>query len=194
MLAHSNITISELRLPFVPLTQLTSGIFTRSCASNSCPEPNFAYDLHLYYSRTLLLPIPCPHPMSTSDQTTDPSTSNFAAIFDVASQEYKTLTKQDLGTHPFAAALEGYDSPDAILGVFRKQAQAFDRFFKGDDKLMAWLTPIVNILFTFSAILGEGIGLVSHHPFYITQSYNHLFSSLSRQQRLYLLASVSFLE
>jgi hypothetical protein len=106
--------------------------------------------------------------MSTSNQITDPDTSNFTAIFDAASQEYKSLTKQDLGTHPFAAALEGHDSPDAILAVFRKQAQAFDKIRQGDDKLMAWLTPIVNILFTFSATLGEGIGLVCFHFFCIT--------------------------
>jgi hypothetical protein len=107
--------------------------------------------------------------MSTSNQKTDPFTSNFTAIFDAASHEYKTLTKQDLESHPFAAAIEDYNSPDAILGVFRKQARAFDKFRKGEDKLMAWLTPIVNILFTFSSILGEGIGLVSlsfGHSFY----------------------------
>jgi hypothetical protein len=101
--------------------------------------------------------------MSTSGQSADPSTSNFAAIFDAASREYKSLTKQDLATHPLAAAIEGYNSPDAILNVFRKQASAFDKFRKGDDKLMEWLTPIVNILFTFSGSLGEGVGLVSLH-------------------------------
>jgi hypothetical protein len=104
--------------------------------------------------------------MSTATQTTDSSTSNVTTIFEAASQEYQTLTKQDLGTHPFAAALEGYNTPDAILGVFRKQAQAFDKVRKGEDKLMAWLTPIVNILFTFSPTLGEGIGLVSLHFIY----------------------------
>jgi hypothetical protein len=102
--------------------------------------------------------------MSTSDQTADPS-SNFTAIFDAAWQEYKTLAKQDLETHPFAAALDGYNSPDAIVAVFRKQAQTFGGFRKGDDKLMAWLAPIVNTLFTFSATRGEGIGLVSLHSF-----------------------------
>jgi len=101
--------------------------------------------------------------MSTSNQTADPSASNFAAIFDAASREYKSLTKKDLATHPLAAAIEGYSSPDSILNVFRKQAQAFDTFRKGDDKLMECLTPIVNILFTFSETLGEGVGLVSHH-------------------------------
>ena len=101
--------------------------------------------------------------MSTSNQTVDPSASNFAAIFDAASHEYKSLTKKDLATHPFAAAFEGFNSPDAILNVFRKQASAFDKFRKGDDKLMEWLTSIVNILFTFSETLGEGFGLVSPH-------------------------------
>ena len=101
--------------------------------------------------------------MSTSSRTVDTSTSNFAAIFDAASREYKSLTKKDLATHPLAAAIEGYNSPDAILNVFRKQASAFDKFRKAGDKLMEWLTPIVNILFTFSETLGEGVGLVSLH-------------------------------
>jgi hypothetical protein len=36
------------------------------------------------------------------------------------------------------------------------QAQALNTFRKRDKKLMAWLDPIVHILFTFSAMLGEG--------------------------------------
>ena len=107
--------------------------------------------------------------MSTSNQTTDHVTSNFAAIFDAASREYKSLTKKDLATHPLAAAIDGCNSPDPILNIFRKQASAFDKFRNGDDKLMEWLTPIVNILFTFSGTLGEGVGLVSLHSIpYIT--------------------------
>ena len=109
--------------------------------------------------------------MSKRNQTTDISTTNFTAIFDAASNEYKTLTKQDLETHPFSAAFENSNSPDSVINVFRKQAQAFDKFRKGDDKLMAWLTPIVNILFTFSGTLGEGIGLVSIHSFMIYQPF-----------------------
>src|SRR6267154_6676183 len=114
--------------------------------------------------------------MSTSNQTTDLSTANFNAIFDAASNEFKTLTKQDLETHPFAAAFENSNSPDSVMNVFRKQAQAFDKFCKGDDKLMAWLTPIVNILFTFSGTLGEGVGLVRFSPFMIYQTLRHLLS------------------
>ena len=114
--------------------------------------------------------------MSATNQTSDLSTANFTAIFDAASNEYKTLTKQDLHTHPFAAEFENSDSPDSVMSVFQKQAQAFDKFRKGNDKLMAWLTPIVNILFTFSGSLGEGIGLVSIHSFYDRSALRHLFS------------------
>jgi hypothetical protein len=99
--------------------------------------------------------------MSSADHPTDLSISNFTDIFDAASNEYKILTKQDLHTHPFAAALGDCDSPDAVLNIFRRQAQAFDEFCKGDDRLMKWLNPTVHILYTFSATLGEGIALVS---------------------------------
>ena len=102
-------------------------------------------------------------PMSTSDQTAGPSTStdNFTAIFNAASIEYQTVTGNRLDTHPFAAQLDTCDSPNAISDLLRAQAQAFSKFRKSDEKLMAWLDPTVHILFTFSATLGEGIGLVS---------------------------------
>jgi hypothetical protein len=116
--------------------------------------------------------------MSASNQTSGPSTSKFTVIFEAAANEYKTLTGQDLGTHPVALALEGCNSPDSVLEVFREQAHAFDKFRKGDDKLMAWLTPIVTILFTFSATLGEGIGLVSLHCSYISQGFNVYLSAI----------------
>ena len=137
-----------------------------ACRSKLCPEPNFTHESEpppgIY--NTIIA-----SKMSTSNQTTDPTISNFAAIFDAALREYKSLTKNDLATHPFAAAIDGYNSPDSILNVFRKQVSAFDKFRKGDDKLMEWLTPIVNILFTFSGTLGEGVGLVSLHSIpYIT--------------------------
>jgi hypothetical protein len=96
----------------------------------------------------------------------DPSAANFTAIFGAATNEYKTLTGQDLASHPFAAAFENSNSPNSVLDVFQKQAQVFDKFRKGDNKLMTWLTPIVNILFTFSGTLGEGIGLVSIQSIY----------------------------
>jgi hypothetical protein len=113
--------------------------------------------------------------MFTSNQTTNLSTANFTAVFNAASNQYKTLTKQDLETHPFAAAFEISNSPDSVMSIFRKQAQAFEKFRKGDDKLMTWLTPIVNILFTFSGSLG-GLGLVSIQSFHGILVLQHLLS------------------
>ena len=111
--------------------------------------------------------------MSSGKKITNLSTANFTAIFDTASNEYKTLTKQDLETHPFALALENSNSPDSVVNIFRKQAQVFDKFRKGDDKLMKWLDPIVNLLFTFSETLGEGLGLVSIQSFYDISVLRH---------------------
>jgi hypothetical protein len=116
--------------------------------------------------------------MSATNHTADLSTANFTAIFDAASYEYKTLTKQDIETHPFAAAFENSNSPDSVMNIFRKQAQAFDKFRNGDDKLIAWLISIVNVLFTFSETLGEGIGLVSIQFFYDISTLRHLLSQL----------------
>jgi hypothetical protein len=99
--------------------------------------------------------------MSSVNQPTNLSTSNFLSIFEAASNEYKKLTKHDLQTHPFASVLHNCDSPDAILNVFQTQSRAFDEFCKGDDRLMEFLGPTVHILFTFSATLGEGIALAS---------------------------------
>ena len=99
--------------------------------------------------------------MSSTDQTAGPSTDNFTAIFNVASTEYQTVTGNRLDTHPLAAQLNTCHSPEDISDVLRTQAHAFRKFRRGDEKLMTWLNPIVHILFTSSATLGEGIGLVS---------------------------------
>ena len=126
---------------------------------------------------------------SASNHTTDPSATNFTAIFEAASNKYKTLTGQDLRTHPLATEFEGNsNSLDSILGVFRKQATALDKFRNDDDRLMKSLTPIVNILFTFSATLGS---LVSLHCFSIPL-LQCLFPSHSHLQRRCLLALVYF--
>jgi hypothetical protein len=98
--------------------------------------------------------------MSVRDQATNRSASNFTAIFDAASDEFTKLTGQDLSTHPTAAAFESCNSPDAALNVFGTQAHTFDKSGRDNERLWAWLTPTVHILYTFSATLAEGIGLV----------------------------------
>jgi hypothetical protein len=98
-------------------------------------------------------------PMSTSNPPASSSSANFTKVFDAATNEYKAITGQDLGTHPFAAAIERFNSPDDILGVFRTQAQSFDKVFKGSERLMICLGPIVNILFSLSAVLNNNVSL-----------------------------------
>jgi hypothetical protein len=99
--------------------------------------------------------------MSTSNQTTRPSSSNFTSIYNTALEEYKRLTGKDLHIHPFAVVFDVCNTPETVLNVFRRQAQAFEKFRAGEDKLMRWLNPTVHVLFTLSAVLGEAINLVS---------------------------------
>ena len=99
--------------------------------------------------------------MSTVCHTAIPS-STFPSIFDAASKEYKNKTGQDLRTHPFAAQLDSCDSVDAILAVFQNQVGALNQAAgRSHSTLMTWLNPTVNILLSFSAVLGEGLALVS---------------------------------
>jgi hypothetical protein len=100
--------------------------------------------------------------MSASNQIAGPSTDNFSAIFNTASNEFQRLTGKRLDTHPFAARLDACENPEVILNVFRTQSQAFSKFREGDERLMARLNPTIHILLPFSATLGEGIGLVSN--------------------------------
>jgi hypothetical protein len=99
--------------------------------------------------------------MSTSNQVPSPSASNIAQIFGTACDEYRRLTGHDLDTHPFATELERCNSPDGTLGVLRQQAETLIKCDKGGEKLLAYLNPIVNVLFTFSEELWVDIGLVS---------------------------------
>jgi hypothetical protein len=102
--------------------------------------------------------------MSTANQIAGPSRLNdgFSVIFQAALSKYKTVTGKSLRAHPFATQLERCDSPQVVSSVLRAQFQVFGKFRGDDEKLMTWLDPIVNILSTFSARLGEGIiGVVS---------------------------------
>ncbi|KAH9049975.1 hypothetical protein EDB84DRAFT_1672444 [Lactarius hengduanensis] len=67
------------------------------------------------------------------------STSNFISVFEAASNAFKKLTGQDLDAHPFSAEFDNCDSPDAVLSIFRKQAEIFDEIRKGDERLIKWL-------------------------------------------------------
>ncbi|KAH9161823.1 hypothetical protein EDB89DRAFT_2080246 [Lactarius sanguifluus] len=85
---------------------------------------------------------------------------NFESIFRTAVQAYKKRTGRDITSHPLASWFKTCDSPDAILAVLQAQVQEFDQSRRDDERLTKWLNPTVNVLYAFSATLGEGVGLV----------------------------------
>jgi hypothetical protein len=97
---------------------------------------------------------------STQSQIATSSSSNFQQIFDNALKAYEKRTKNDLLLHPLAAQLQACDSPDAILAILQKQVEGLNQSRNADDRWTKWLDPTVNVLFAFSATLGEGVGLV----------------------------------
>jgi hypothetical protein len=92
--------------------------------------------------------------------STSTSNSNFTSIFDAALKSYKRKTKKDLASHPLLPNLQSCDSPEAVLTVLRDRIPAFNQSQNGDDRLTKWVSPTVNVLFTFSAAVGQGVGLV----------------------------------
>jgi hypothetical protein len=99
---------------------------------------------------------------STSTST---SHSNFLSIFNATLESYKRKTKKDLASHPLLPTLQSSDSPEAILTILREQIPAFNQSENGDDGLTKWVTPTVNVLYAFSATLGQGVGLVNINRF-----------------------------
>ena len=94
------------------------------------------------------------------DTSTSTQNSNFASIFNAALKSYKRKTKKDLTSHPLLPRLQSCDSPEAILAILREQIPAFNQTQNCDDRLMKSVSPTVNVLYAFSATVGQGVGLV----------------------------------
>ncbi|KAH9014098.1 hypothetical protein EDB84DRAFT_1680234 [Lactarius hengduanensis] len=92
--------------------------------------------------------------------STPTSSSNFRSIFSAALKAYEKKTKNDLLAHPLAARLQACNSPGDILVVLQDEVRLFDQSRSADERLSRWLNPTINVLYTFSATLGEGVGLV----------------------------------
>jgi fungal STAND N-terminal Goodbye domain len=91
---------------------------------------------------------------------TTASTSNFRLILD-ALDDYTKQTGIDLTKNAFTESLQNCNSSDSVLQLLRDRAQAFKDYRDGNRKLINWLSPVVQVLHGFSAILGEAAGLVS---------------------------------
>ena len=135
-----------------------------------------------------------------SSTSSTPAPFNFQAFLDAALVNYTKRTGKGLATHPFTALLERCRSPDDVLALFTKQAEAFDEFRNGNPKLTKWLEPIVHILHQFCTndTLTARACCVSSIYHGRRLSFPHFFSnailfdSCFRRLRLLWLASVSF--
>ena len=89
------------------------------------------------------------------------SSSNFQPIFVAAVKAYERKTKEDLITHPLAAKLQASKSPGDILAVLQEKVKEFNESRGANERLSQWLDPTINVLYSFSATIGAGVGLVS---------------------------------
>ena len=89
------------------------------------------------------------------------SSSNFQSVLNAALDAYEKKTKSKLLTHPLAVQLQSCDSPNAIVSVLQDVIQQFDQRRRSDERLTNWLNPTINVLYTLSSTLGQGVGLVS---------------------------------
>jgi hypothetical protein len=122
----------------------------------------------------------------TLPTTTSSSSSNSQLIINDALKTYRKRTKNDLRDHPLAAQLQTCDSPSAILSVLQQQVQGLDQSRSDDERWTKWLDPTVQVLYTFSNILGAGVGLVS------LTTCSFLRSALIFMSQLFSPASVIF--
>src|SRR6267154_3437280 len=117
------------------------------------------------------------HTMSAGPSTSESAShSNFASIFNAALEKYNRKTKQDLTKHPLLPRLQSCHSPEAILTVLREQRPEFNQSQNSDDGLTNWVTPTVNVLYSFSATIGGVVGLVN----IIISSYHIVQSNIYR--------------
>ena len=100
--------------------------------------------------------------MSSTGQATSSASSipNIQLITN-ALAEYAKITGIDLSKNPFATAIKGSNSPEAVLDLLQKQEKAFKEYRDGNRRLIRCLRPAVNGIQAFSGILGEAVRLVS---------------------------------
>ena len=89
------------------------------------------------------------------------SHSNYRSIFDGALEAYRKKTGKDLTSDPLLRRLETCQSSDDIVVILREHISGFDHPNNSSDGLTKCLNPTVNVLYTFSAIIGASPCLVS---------------------------------
>ena len=88
------------------------------------------------------------------------SHSNYLSIFDSALESYKKKTGKDLTSDPQLSRLGTCRSPDDVLVILREHTSV-NHPHNSSDGLTKCLNTTVNVLHSFSAIIGASPGLVS---------------------------------
>ena len=130
----------------------------RDMPSKSIPSSHSVTSTHSSTNRHLAFTL-----MSHTHSTTASSSSsspNFQLIINKALDTHKKRTGKDLRAHPLTAQLQACDTPGAILAVLQPQVQALDQSRNADEQCAKWLDPTINVIYTFSNIIGAGVGLV----------------------------------
>jgi hypothetical protein len=88
------------------------------------------------------------------------SSSHLGSMLDVALTEFKESAGKDLLSHPHAIELQCCDSVDGILAILQRRSNTFEKLKDGNRGLMKYISSSVNILYSISATLGDGVSLV----------------------------------
>jgi len=114
--------------------------------------------IHTYSPAHHLLFLIPPTPMSLQSPISSPIATSVS--FNDAFRSYAKRTGEDLLLHPLAARLQSCKSPHDALSVLQEEAQTVDQSPSGGERLTERLGPTVNVLFSLSSSLGEGVYLV----------------------------------
>ena len=122
------------------------------------------------------------------------SSSNFQSILGAALDSYAKQTGIDLTKHPSANKLQNCRSPDDVLQLLSERESPFKDYRDQYRNLIDRVRPVVQVVHSLSAVLGEIAGLVSSAAVFILSG--RIFKPHDRchsnQRRRYLSASTFF--
>ncbi|KAH8998507.1 hypothetical protein EDB92DRAFT_2018123 [Lactarius akahatsu] len=99
------------------------------------------------------------------------SSTSFQPILDAALADYSNQAGINLASHPIADSLRSCGSPDDALKLLEDKANEFKDFRDGNRKLLNWLSPVVNVVHTLSAVFCASITLTASG---VSSSYDAL--------------------
>jgi hypothetical protein len=94
---------------------------------------------------------------STSFAGSSTSSSRFKEVFESALNEYTRQTGVDLTKCEFGEKLEGCNSPEDVLRLFKVKARQFKEYREGNRRLISWMNTITRAVHLLAGSLGEGL-------------------------------------